>query len=213
MAKRKGPSAIGLSMLDLISNSLASVIILFIIISSLRKPSIPPERIKGTLLVRFELLPQQNLVYSESIVWVEPPNISQGDKHKFFGNEIFMINKDDAVFGLCQDCKEKKFPSNMEQFITPCIAVYSPLDSNNVHYIVIRDPPRNGQEEVDWKMGILYVDHDEYDVRQQPATATIQAWFIDNVNQDIHLLKDSILDAPSNSKGFSFNLDRLGKIN
>lgn len=202
MAKRRNPSAIGLSMLDLISNALASIIILFIILSSIRVPSIPPERVKGTLLVRLELKESGN-AQLESIVWVEPPNLGDERKRKFFGGEIYALNTHGKVFGPSADCgcNENNLGFSKNIAITPCIALYTHQDSANVHYLVIRDPVReekNGQKKYDWGIGLLYVDHEKLIENRQPVLGKLESWFINDLSKDSLHFETFSLDASTN---------------
>ena len=174
MATRKKPSAIGLAMLDLISNSLAAVIILFIIISSLRIPSIPPERIKGTFFVRYELIPDHHSEEAQSRIWVSPPSHPEIQKDRYFEEEVLGMNTDWGIFGQFSDCSGKANRSReSKQFITPCAMTSSPVDSTNVHYLVIRDPVKGT-----WKTGIFYREHHIMTSAKQPGKAKINAWFV-----------------------------------
>lgn len=171
MAKRKQPSAIGLSMLDLISNSLAAVIILFIIISSLRIPFIPPERVKGTLFIRYELIAKIQPDSAQSEIWLNPPTI-HNRRERFWEGNISLVNQ--KYFGVFPDCGGiGKKPRNHKNYIMPCAMVYSPVDSANVHYLIIRQPIKG-----EWKTGILYKDHLTITEGVREAKAKIDAWFV-----------------------------------
>lgn len=178
MSRRKKKSAIGLAMLDLISNSLAAVIILFIIISSLRLPSIPPERVKGTLYIKYSLSGNRNLQNAESKIWLKPPDATK----RFWDEDIFNINSDVRIFGQFMDCKGRegsmgKINAGRKGYLTPCAMVYSPVDDHNTHYLVIRDPIKSPVNK-DWKTGIFYQDHSEYEDETQFVEANIEAYFI-----------------------------------
>jgi len=197
MGKKRVPTPIGMSMLDLISNSLAAMIILFIIISSLRLPMIPPERIKGTLFVRYTLERNSRpLEDAASQIWVTPPGVPE----KYWGDEILLLNHLDEAYGLFTDCAEVNAKINTKNTVLPlCILVYSPADSANVHYLVIRDPLRG-----EWRTGLLYVDHDQLGADRQEATFTLQAWFVSATGDGVTPLQDTTYQAPTEYAGFKF---------
>ncbi|MEL6633263.1 MAG: hypothetical protein AAFQ83_17485 [Bacteroidota bacterium] len=192
MPRAKQPSAIGLSMLDLISNSLAAVIILFIIISSLKVPVIPPERIKGTLFIRYELRPDVNYDMAESKIWVEPPRNHALQKNRYWEEEIFKMNADVGVFGLFSDCGGDQTKRVSKNFVTPCAMAYSHEDSTNVHYLVIRDPVKGI-----WQTGLLYRDHVRYPKEEVRAEINIHAWFVGTEQPGIDSLRMRRVKGPT----------------
>jgi hypothetical protein len=205
MKKRNKQAAIGLSMLDLISNSLAAVIILFIIITSLRVPYIPPERVKGTLYARIELKGQGQPADLESLLWVEPPAGPDQISKRFFGTDIFHLNTDPLVFGPYSDCSQATAAARQKKgFITPCAMNYSSSDNPNIHHLVIRDPLK-----ASWVIGVLSVDHTGFLLEDQPTTADCQVWFLDNMARDSFEITATPLSAPTSNKGWRIDLSAV----
>jgi hypothetical protein len=180
---RKPQSAIGLSMLDLISNALGAVIILFMILSSVRAPQIPPERIKGTLFIKYEIIDNPHIKDIEPLIWVQiPPHSGNppapgGAESRFYGADIFRMNKENFAFGAfpdcgCKDDKTKRIKNNL----TPCIVTYSPIDSPNIQYLIIRDPIKAKDTERDWETGMMYREHNQIVEGVQMGKAKISAW-------------------------------------
>lgn len=178
--KRKRLSPIGLAMLDLISNSLAATIILFIILASLRKPFIIPERINGTLFVRYELIDTvASPIHPGSSIWLDPPftgnQLLPGEQRVYFGpGQISRINGERNLYGTFADCEglSKKLRKN-KKLIPPCAMVYNPIDSPFVHYLILRNPLAGK-----WRTGIIYEDHPDYEKKTKAVKAKMQAWFI-----------------------------------
>lgn len=193
-------------MLDLISNSLAAVIILFIVISSLRIPFIPPERIVGTLYIRVEFKSKTDSEGSlESTIWMVPPPNPTAGKARFWGSEIMEMNADPSVFGPFSDCGEDFETRKSKGFITPCIIEYSPEDSANVHYIIIRGPLREK-----WRIGTLYVDHQEITSSEQAVSVHYEAWLIRSEHSMHHRL-DTVFTAPTGNHFWIIDLSTLEK--
>lgn len=191
-------------MLDLISNSLAAVIILFIIISSMRKPFIPPERIKETLVIRYEL--KNSNEKSETQIWVEPSTVDvDSGRIRFYGLNnptIDDMNVNDKVFGRYLDCRLSIDNSVRERtFTTPCAMVYSPIDSNYVHYLIVRGPTEGS-----WRTGLLYRDHSQYEQREQPGSIEIRAWLMSEEESSYTEPVFTEITGPTGSRGFNIEI-------
>lgn len=167
---KRSRSAFGVSMLDLITNALAAAFILFMVFSYMQSQPIPPERVLGTLTVRitFEYSPE----IAEFALWVKSPYSSDGKRK--FNKEILDLNYDELAFGK----SILEYIGNLklsEAALQPSyISVYTPPDSQNIRTIVVRDP-----HEGEWEVGVLYVAHENLEQKEQPAYATIQAWFLE----------------------------------
>lgn len=209
MRRRKPASAIGLSMLDLISNALAAVIILFIILSALRIPSIPPERVKGTLQVRLEMIPKNNNTKSESLIWVEPPTVKTdkfspvSNSKRWFGAEIFGLNNHVDYYGPNYTCLPENYKGEKESIYVPCISTYVDAENPNVHHLTIREPI-----EGKWKIGLLYVEHSELMKVEQPAKVKAEYWLMVN---DVNFDSDTTVEliAPSESNILMIDLENI----
>ncbi|MCG8330168.1 MAG: hypothetical protein MI974_20890 [Chitinophagales bacterium] len=183
MANRRKAAAIGLSMLDLISNSLAAMIILFIIISSLRLPSIPPERVEGVLVIRYEMNPMMNNHLAESDFWLSHDAITEGKRFYYHHEgEITMLNNNTQLFATCGGWKNN---GRENDWTGPCIYDYTDPDNPNIHYVVVKNPPKGR-----WKTGLIDANHDEYIHAPQPAKSIVKAWF---VGKELMILQDTIV--------------------
>lgn len=185
---KKPRSAIGMSMLDLISNALAATLILFFVLSVLRLPPIPPTRILGTLVVRCAVYSNNQPERGEVEIMLQPPAY-QGQKiESQYGIDIDHFNKDQRVFGLYGLRYEKIYDSVKAASMPDPAMVYSPVDSPFVKIAIIRDPV-----EGIWTARLIYVDHELSTKSMQSTRAVIEAWFVKDRLKTKIVQKDSTL--------------------
>ena len=111
--------------------------------------------------------------YSPEFGSLSPHHIDM-QKTRYFEEEILEMNDDFGIFGQFSDCSEDgRSQRESKKFITPCAMTYSPLDSSNVHYLVVRDPIEGR-----WNTGIFYRDHNFIVADKHPGKAIIKAWFV-----------------------------------
>lgn len=217
MARRSLPSPMGLSMLDLISNSLAAVIILFIILAALRIPAIPPERVKGTLMVRLEMrdFAEDSLVRTEPWVnapWDMPKPADPKDplygvemREHLFGREIQdSMNMNPRFYGSRFNCADAEIASTYRRkLFSPCAMAYSARYEPNVHYLVFRDPILDI-----WDFGLTYVDHRDLIKSKVPDAVGIHVWLMTEAGSTE---PDSVgpVIAPTSSHTFSVDVKKL----
>jgi hypothetical protein len=166
MRTRKRPQSIGLSMLDLISNSLASVIILFIILSSLRTPQVPPETFLGTVFIRYEanfVGHQKPDSLPKIALWIKP-NTHNGIYNDLLRDEngapSFIWNQ--QMVGLNNTIIEYQNSDTASDELVHAdpdlkivrAAIYSRVDSSNICYLILRNPPAGTYEN-----GLLFTDN------------------------------------------------------
>ncbi|MCG3158229.1 MAG: hypothetical protein DKINENOH_04870 [bacterium] len=204
---RRPKSAVGVSMLDLISNALAATLILFFVLSILKQPPIPPEYVLGTLVVRCSLRPIGSPKFNSGDtakveVWLHSQELNTGRK---FGEVGIASLEDIAGMNI------RAFLDSLTIADLPALAALYTA-SPNEKIIIMRYPPKGN-----WFAGLLYVSHDKLEFNQQKAIGHIEVWFVkpkpEQSERDIDILaKDSRLIAPTESFGIAFEIpDWSGK--
>jgi hypothetical protein len=212
--RRKIINPLGLAMLDIISNSLAAGIILFLVVSAIQKPFIPPERSKGTLYIEYILEAETDPEMANSLIWLEPPindsNPSQCPPKRFWGaEEINQLNSDWCYYKSFQDCGDFVEEVNSRgMYIPPCVNTYIEKNGNQIIHLVMRDPIMGT-----WKSGIIYRDHLLLEEKAQIAEVTINLWYVKdrNNNSGNNPTKDRITYSfygPSDNQGFEFTIPK-----
>lgn len=157
MRKRKKPSsAVGLSMLDLISNAVAAIFILFILLSAIRLPPIPPERLEGQLIIRYEVIGAK---------------LQGPQKGKMRFRIVEPENKNMPAEKLAPSWHPKI--KGDEELDFESMIPYSPSDSQQVYYLVC-DTPRVGE----WTTTLQYSTHELFLENEKPAQLRISGWII-----------------------------------
>ena len=155
MRKRRKPSsAVGLSMLDLISNAVAAIFILFILLSAIRLPPIPPERLEGQLIIRYEVIGKE---------------LPQKGKMRFRINEPENKNMPTEEQLLHWHPAIKGDPELDFRSMIP----YSPSGAQHVYYLVC-DTPRIGQ----YTTTLQYSTHELFLENAKPAQLRVSGWII-----------------------------------
>lgn len=205
---RRPRSAIGVSMLDLISNALAATLILFFVLSILKLPPIPPTRVIGTLVVRCSIHADINPTKADIEVWLRPPSgVDNPPLERKIGANIAEFNDDPRVFGLYGLHYEKVYEGIYGKNLPPEVMVYAPPDSHtNVRIVIVRDP-----NEGEGMAGLLYVDHQELTLKIQKAKARIEAWFIKDDGKFKLLVDSTRFIAPTQTFTISFIIRDLLK--
>lgn len=171
----------GLSMLDLISNALAGVIILFFILASSKFPGIPPERVCGNLVVSFtSSLPLDS---SKSSVWARWSPLS-GNEFTQINPEFYYfdssINKLNSIIKLREPfrCLDSNMRSADSKLI-PAIRCYQSTEKHKVvkHILTMHDPLAGK-----WEIGCLYDNHLGLLNSRRPDSVTIDVDFYDSKN-------------------------------
>ncbi|MBV6504654.1 MAG: hypothetical protein ILNGONEN_00204 [Syntrophorhabdaceae bacterium] len=185
---KKPRSAIGMSMLDLISNALAATLILFFVLSVLRLPPIPPTRILGILYIRVATYAENQPERGRVELMLQSPAY-QGQKiEPQYGIDIERFNKDPRVFGLYGLRYDKIYDSVKAASMPDPAMIYSPVDSPFVKIAIIRDPVEGV-----WTARLIYVDHELSTKSMQPTRAVIEVWFVKDKVKTKIVQKDSTL--------------------
>ena len=200
---KKPASAISLSMLDLISNALGAALILFFVLSVLRLPPIPPERVLGTLVIIIRIEAKNASQNADAEIWLISPQ--EANLAREFGPDIEKFNDERNAFsyyGVRYDS------TNIDAAnLAPKVVVYAPVDSPNVRVAIVRDPIKG-----EWRGGLLYVNHQQYDDDPQPAKAHIEVWFVKEGTSTGILNEEAFFDAPSQWRQIKFTVPEwLGK--
>ena len=163
----KPKSPIGVSLLDVISNALASIILLFFILVGLRAVPPPPERMLGMLIVDYEIVGGK---HPEIEVYVDPPDSTAGpgdEQPHRFGK---------SIEGLATE-QVQNVPG-----IWPYAKVLYDADSPDGKERRRRFVYMNPQKYGSWKVGVIYADNadllEERFDRSKQDTLRIKAWFI-----------------------------------
>lgn len=152
--RRKPASAIGLSMLDLISNAVAAVFILFILLSAIRLPPIPPERLEGQLIMRYTLRNVASPEKAKIRFWIKEEPGKNPPSEALLGSWFPPIKGDEEPdFQKMVPYKVEKKPNEL---------------------FLIFDNPSIGK----WETLLMYGEHEEHNPKMKPAEAHISIWFV-----------------------------------
>ncbi len=193
MTRRRKIGTFGLSMLDIVSNSLAAVIILFFILSTLRVPSIPIERICGTGKVEIVLYENKKLEKNTKIkadIYVmanagdhgdSPANMSLIKDSIYWSENVidfdnYYANNLRNVTFECDPGNQIDHPQSIT--ITNELDIHGePLEA--LKTVTFKNPPRN----LEFEIGIIYSDHLEIDLEKKPIKANITCIWQHEANQ------------------------------
>lgn len=207
MAKTAPPSPLGLSMMDLISNALSACAILFFILATMKTPTIPPERVLGTLIVKFTVSQNgEDLRNIHTDVYAHAPG---KNVPCYYGlAEIENLNKIPQVFGdndvgwdRVLKNKSPEEQANFKSMLPPSASAVH-CASKGETFVIIHDPTL--VEDYKWKIGLYYIDHAKYDQNKQPIKIKMEAWLIKD-EKEKYTIKDTILNAPTEHCEFEFN--------
>ena len=151
---------IGLSMLDVVSNALASIILLFFVMVAIRSQPPVPERMVGIFMIDYELQAPEST--PEISVFLERPG-----RDKVFENAVaneFLTHDIDSIPGVWGHA----------------VVLATPGKENTHRRIFYMNPEYQEGEDKEWKAGIIYTDHDKLVEKtfQPGATLTLKAFFI-----------------------------------
>jgi hypothetical protein len=175
VARRRTIPTASLSMMDLVSNALAGVIILFFILSSSKFPGIPPERVCGTLIIEFSMRkPDPN---DMSRVFVE---FKYDKDERFipysapcFDKRIVQLDSVIQHFAGKAHCSDSLRNTGIANTV-PAITAYQVVNQDTTqHTVILHDPP-----EGEWVIGLLYTHHTQIDnAVQSDSIAVSYTWY------------------------------------
>ena len=195
-------------MLDIVSNSLAAVIILFFILSALRIPSIPIERICGTGEVIVKIFDSGNNVQISQNI---DANIFIRPKIGDAGNSIENMEQMDSIYWSDNIDKLNTNFSNFQQIFPSCNLEEDEIKLNNLvsisrvlkkdqnpndaqQHITFRNPPAN----FSFDIGTLYNNHNEIDRSKKPIRIEYEIIWKEENSEPLTTQKiDTILEAPT----------------
>ncbi len=157
----KPKSPIGLSLLDVISNALASIILLFFVMVAIRSQPPPPERQVGMLMVDF-------IINTPS----DSPTVV-----------IYLKSPETNSPYLFDDQIQEQLPTPPEidsiKGIWDQAVVLTSLDNANKFRRIFYMNPEKGEQNK-WHAGIIYSDHTRFTYKdfKTPATVQIKGYFI-----------------------------------
>ncbi len=184
----KPKDAIGVSLLDVISNALASIILLFFVFSALRGQPLPPERVLGILIIDYKFSP---VIDTTAIsIYVNAPSLEQkGERILAFDSEMesrLTTISVDTIPGVWNNA----------------IILTTHGVETKTRRLVYMNPPEGM-----WQTGIVFADHSRYtsknySVKYLLNNVKIKAYFINpnEVTKVINLndfRQDSILQFPT----------------
>ncbi|MBK6629411.1 MAG: hypothetical protein IPJ87_01545 [Flavobacteriales bacterium] len=178
---RKSRTAIGLSMLDVISNALASIILLFFVLVALRALPPPPERVMGVLIVDYEVTWD---AMAENDIRKRQPEIEIGLRGPDFRDVQPQPRFGSAVESTVGDHAFDTGEAKRISGVWPTAKVLQSAEPGRVLKRVFYLNPEcpSGQNPCTWEASMVYVDDTAfYDLgfdKLPDATMRIQAWFV-----------------------------------
>ncbi|MCW5924001.1 MAG: hypothetical protein KIS77_16885 [Saprospiraceae bacterium] len=157
----KPKAAIGVSLLDVISNALASIILIFFILVAIRAQPPSPERMLGILVVDYEI---QTTERPDIQIFLKKP--AQGVGNYLFndGIEALKTGEVDSIPGIWAHA----------------VVMSVPGKENYIRRIMYMNPEKEGE----WTAGIIFSDHTRYTYNDYKpfATLKIRAHFVQRDN-------------------------------
>lgn len=155
-----GKTPIGLSMLDVVSNALASIILLFFVMVAIRSQPPVPERMVGIFMMDYEIQVPEST--PEISVFLERPG-----REKIFDSEVaieLLTHDIDSIPGIWGHA----------------VVLAKPGKEDTHRRIFYMNPEYQEGEDKEWRAGIIYSDHNK--LTEKPfkpgATLTTKAFFI-----------------------------------
>ncbi|MEK7256492.1 MAG: hypothetical protein AAB316_17180 [Bacteroidota bacterium] len=182
---------IGLSMLDVVSNALASILLLFFVMIAIRSQPPVPERQVGILMVDYEL--QTAEPEAEIEVFLQRP-----EKSPSFEREV------------AEDLKTQDINS-IPGIWGHAVVLAKPGREKTHRRIFYMNPEKDGE----WRSGIIYADHSKLTERsfQPGASLTLRAYFISGSPKLGTWEKKSQVNFPTQLSGTKFDIPSYGNAN
>lgn len=187
----KPKSAIGVSMLDVISNALASVILLFFVLIALRAMPPSPERVLGILVVDYEISwPHADTRAPEIEVFLRRPKDGAITYDRTFGPDIaseFKSGRVDTIDGIWDEAQVLQVRGSDR-------ATGRDYVRKRIFYM---NPESPGDEKspCEWEVGVIYVDDENFMDKNFPfldsAELRLKAWFVPGAGSSV--LGDTVL--------------------
>lgn len=170
-------------MLDLISNALAASLILFLVLSLMDDPPIPPTRVQGTMVIEGSITREFERGKIDALFWLKAPEAEEK-----YGESILELGNELSYASTSCDTKAEGIPRVM--------LYESPEEP--AHQLAIVQCPSEGA----WQMGLLYEDHRDLESGRKEAMARISAWYLHENKNFTARIDTSEIIAPTTSLSF-----------
>ena len=160
---KRPKTAIGIAMMDLVSNALAASLILFLVMSLMDDPPIPLPQVSGTLVISSTLDPRHGSPADNMHIWLQEPNM----KLEKFGEEILEIGTllDQQADSSCSALAQGNWPPRVLSYVLP--------DKPSAQAIIVHCPTEGA-----WETGLVYASHRRLEWRRQEAIARIKVMYL-----------------------------------
>lgn len=175
----KPKAAIGVSLLDVISNALASIILLFFVFAALRGQPLPPERVLGILIIDYKI----NSVDTPFIkIYLKAP-LEVGQPPVFLDDsliETLETENVDTITGVWKNA----------------IVLTTPGKESTTRRVVYMNPFKGT-----WYAGMIFSDHSKYTdkdylTRYRNNSFEMKAYFVNEKGTKVIKLEDVIKKIP-----------------
>lgn len=173
----KPKAAIGVSLLDVISNALASIILLFFVFAALRGQPKPPDRVLGILIIDYKI---NSVVDTPAIsIYVRAPSLIQKDGQPL---ELFDTSIEEELPTVGLDTIKGVWEN--------AIILTTPGQETKTRRLVYMNP-----QEGTWFAGMIFTDHSRYTsndylTKHKGNSFEMKAYFVNPEGTKMVQLKD-----------------------
>lgn len=172
----KPKAAIGVSLLDVISNALASIILLFFVFAALRGQPKPPDRVLGILIIDYKINSEIDTP-AISIYIKAPSSDNKRERIEAFDSEI-------------EDKLETKAVDTIQGVWDNAIILTTPGQEAKTRRLVYMNP-----QEGTWYAGMIFTDHSRYTskdylTKYKVNSFEMKAYFVNPEGTKMIQLKD-----------------------
>jgi len=163
----------GIAMLDVISNALLAMVVLFFEMITIQEKPAPLPTTEGMLIVTVKLILLEGIpADATAVIFLRPPQMSK-----------IGIRFDEDIRKLegVRNIHSKNIADITAKF--PAIIVGAYPGQNNQKTFSIRNPVKGK-----WEVGVLYADHKFIDQKIYQARPIIEAWFVRH-GEEIDIIK------------------------